>query len=106
MVVKVRMKTIFAGVQGTCLPGQEIEVTKEQARALVPTYADLVEEAQTEASTEELTPPVEAKEKEPNPTSIGYPSEIGGGWYELSNGEKIRGKEAAAKAQADIDESE
>ncbi|MCZ8518879.1 hypothetical protein [Paenibacillus caseinilyticus] len=29
---------------------------------------------------------------------------VGGGWYDLPNGERVRGKEAAAKALAELDE--
>lgn len=29
-----------------------------------------------------------------------YPFHIGGGWYELSNGERVQGKEAAEEAEA------
>ncbi|MBO9600019.1 MAG: hypothetical protein J7559_19645 [Cohnella sp.] len=35
-----------------------------------------------------------------------WPKHIGGGNYELSNGEKIKGKEAALAAQAEIDEAD
>ena len=42
------------------------------------------------------------------PTSGGaeaeYPRAAGGGWYELSNGERVRGKAAAREAQAGLDE--
>ena len=30
-----------------------------------------------------------------------YPKHIGGGWYELSNGEKVQGKEEAEKLEGD-----
>jgi len=33
------------------------------------------------------------------------PRQVGGGYYELSNGEKVRGKDAAIAAQAEIDAS-
>ena len=31
-----------------------------------------------------------------------YPKHTGGGWYELSNGEKVQGKEDAEEAQAKL----
>lgn len=34
-----------------------------------------------------------------------WPKHVGGGRYELSNGEKVRGKDAAVAAQAEIDAS-
>lgn len=32
-----------------------------------------------------------------------FPQHVGGGTYELSNGEKVKGKDAAIKAQAELD---
>jgi hypothetical protein len=32
-----------------------------------------------------------------------YPKHTGGGWFELSNGEKVQGKEEAAAAQEELD---
>lgn len=34
-----------------------------------------------------------------------WPKHAGGGYYELSNGEKVKGKDAAVAAQAEIDAS-
>lgn len=31
-----------------------------------------------------------------------FPKHIGGGWYELSNGEKVQGKDEAATAEEDL----
>jgi uncharacterized protein YwgA len=31
-----------------------------------------------------------------------FPKHTGGGWFELSNGEKVQGKEEAEKAEADL----
>ena len=30
-----------------------------------------------------------------------YPKHVGGGWYELSNGERVQGKEEAEKLEGD-----
>lgn len=35
-----------------------------------------------------------------------YPKQGNAGWYELSNGKKIRGEEEAKEAQAKLDENE
>ncbi|WP_419877732.1 hypothetical protein [Brevibacillus centrosporus] len=35
-----------------------------------------------------------------------WPKHIGGGNFELSNGDKVKGKDAAIAAQAEIDESD
>lgn len=37
---------------------------------------------------------------------VKYPFHTGGGWYELSNGERIRGKEDAEKAESELITSE
>ena len=34
-MIKVRMKTIYAGPEGTCQPGKEIDLDKEEAQSLV-----------------------------------------------------------------------
>jgi len=34
-----------------------------------------------------------------------WPKQVGGGYYELSNGEKVRGKDVAIAAQAEIEAS-
>ena len=49
------------------------------------------------------------KKKEPvhvEPVSVDeeteqYPKHVGGGWYELSNGERVQGKEEAIKKEGD-----
>lgn len=33
-----------------------------------------------------------------------FPKHTGGGWYELSNGEKVQGKEEAKEAQRNVGE--
>lgn len=35
-----------------------------------------------------------------------YPRHTGGGWYTLSNGERVRGKDAATQAEAQLDGSD
>lgn len=37
-------------------------------------------------------------------TSTRYPKHNGGGWYELSNGETVQGKDAALEAEAKLQE--
>jgi len=34
--------------------------------------------------------------------TVDYPKHTGAGWYELSNGETVRGKEKAMKAEEDL----
>ena len=40
----------------------------------------------------------EPKKVEP---SITFPKHVGGGWYELSNGKRVQGKEEAIKKEGD-----
>ncbi|MFD2705461.1 hypothetical protein [Salibacterium lacus] len=47
---------------------------------------------------------LEQKSKQPPSPSEGeYPKHAGGGYYKLSNGEKVNGKKEAEKAQAELD---
>jgi uncharacterized protein YwgA len=41
-----------------------------------------------------------SEQQKPAATAKDYPKHTGGGWYELSNGEKVQGKEEADKAEA------
>ena len=40
--------------------------------------------------------------KKDSKDAANYPKHTGGGWYELSNGEKVQGKEDAEEAQAKL----
>jgi hypothetical protein len=44
--------------------------------------------------------------KEPQEPGSEFPKHSGGAWFELSNGEKVQGKEEAAAAQKELDEKE
>lgn len=35
--------------------------------------------------------------------AVSFPKHTGGGWYELSNGEKVKGKDEATAAEEDLD---
>lgn len=66
--------------------GGKVESSEEQ-----PTdTAETAEETSTETSDEQVPDADEVPED-----STKYPVKLGGGWYELSNGEKIQGKEDA-----------
>lgn len=56
------------------------------------------------ASDEGETDGHDASHKDPaKVTDQEWPKETGSGWYELSNGEKVRGQEDAEQAQAKLD---
>lgn len=44
----------------------------------------------------------ETSEDEASVVSTRYPKHNGGGWYELSNGETVQGKDAAIEAEAKL----
>jgi len=51
-----------------------------------------------------ITLPNDPDDESGNQTQgIAYPIHVGGGWYELSNGEKVQGKEDAEQAQSELD---
>ncbi|SIT91679.1 hypothetical protein [Edaphobacillus lindanitolerans] len=45
---------------------------------------------------------VAVDDEPPESVTAEYPKHNGGGWYELSNGETVQGKTAAAKAEAEL----
>ncbi|WP_078434236.1 hypothetical protein [Metabacillus halosaccharovorans] len=45
------------------------------------------------------------KKETPEPDKNEFPKHSGGAYYELSNGEKVKGKEEAFKAQKELDKS-
>ena len=64
--------------------------------------------AQGEGVTAYSVGPDEAKPKpkaEPQADPNEWPKKGGGGWYELSNGEKVRGEDEATEAQAALDDA-
>ena len=67
------------------------------------TVFDLTEERFEEimAANENLIKEVEGDNVSPD-----FPKHTGGGYYELSNGEKVKGKDAAIIAQAGFDTSD
>lgn len=52
-----------------------------------------------------LSNPIEALDGEPAIKKVNdesFPKHTGGGWYELSNGERLRGKEEAIQAENEL----
>lgn len=76
---KIRMKTLSSDPEKTLLPEREYPIDIKQAKS--------------KTKVETATMP------KPENTAMEYPIHKGGGWYELSNGEKVHGKEEALKAQ-------
>lgn len=44
-----------------------------------------------------------AADDAPDPDAPEFPKPTGGGWFELSNGERVQGRDAADEAQAALD---
>jgi hypothetical protein len=80
---KIRMKTTSAGPEKCMLAGKEYDVSQEEAKQLIPVYADLVWK------------PEEAK-KEPDKEKPEFPKSLSPGRWELSNGKVFQGKKVAA----------
>lgn len=90
-MVQVRMKTIYAGPNGNCQPGGIISVDEVEAVELVNgRYAEYVE-----TLSNEETEPDDENGKNEFPEDI---KKLGGGYFELPNGEKVRGKDKALAA--------
>jgi hypothetical protein len=83
-MTKVKMLTASAGAEGTMSIGQVITVDEKEAKELVEGgYAQYVDSPKTKAEN----PSIESDQLK----------HVGGGWFELPNGEKVKGKEEALK---------
>lgn len=95
-MTKIRMKATAASPNGTYEKNKEYpenEITKKYVKA---GYAEYTETPEDNMQSNKETP--ESK-KEVNNV---YPKATGGGWYELSNGEKVQGKEKAIATEEDL----
>lgn len=87
------MKTTSAGPDGTFLIGTVVTFDEKEAEQLVDGgYAEYVDEVQEEQETESSTLNIEDYH-------------VGGGYYELPNGDKVRGKEKAEEALKELEEA-
>lgn len=67
--------------------------------------ASLIEKGHLEPILISENPKTESSELEKELEKKEFPKHSGGPYYELSNGEKVKGKEEAFKAQEEIDKS-
>jgi hypothetical protein len=88
---KIKMLTTSAGPNGSIQAGQETTVSEKEAKDLVEgDYATYVEEEIFE--TENTTLNIDDYH-------------VGGGYYELPNGDKVRGKEKAEEALKELEKA-
>ena len=78
--MKIKFKTGIAGPNFSYAPGDVVDLKQEQA---------------IKFCKSNVAYPIKEKITE----NQKYPKHIGGGWYELSDGEKTQGKEEAVKQQ-------
>jgi hypothetical protein len=98
-MAKIRMKTTAAGPGGTFQEGKEYPLNKKTERYIKAGYAEY-----TEKPEEKMHSKIETSESEKDIKNI-FPKATGGGWYELSNGEKKQGRENAIEAEKKLGES-
>ena len=125
-MVKIKMHTTAAGPDGCYMGDKEYSVEEGLAKIFVAGgYAQYKVEKKAKASKSPANPedekppdPPDKDEKEPPANLEGekpdgqsdeeevpkkeWPKDLGGGWYQLSDGEKIRGEEEAIQAQDEL----
>lgn len=84
--MKVQFKTSMAGKNFSYSPGEIVDLKKAEA---------------IKFCEHGIAMPV--KEKQVETQMVEYPKHTGGGWYELSNGNKVQGKENAMKEEKQIE---
>lgn len=92
-MAKIRMRTTAASPDGTYEEGKEYpenEITQKYVKA---GYAEYTENPEEKMEANMETPESGKKIEDV------YPKATGGGWYELSNGEKVQGKKEAVEAE-------
>lgn len=90
--MKIKMLQGLAGPEFVYNPGDVVEMEKKQATRLCKAgIAKPIEGEEIETAT-----------KPQGETAAKWPKHVGGGWYQLSNGEKIRGEEEAIAAQKEL----
>ncbi len=82
--MKATVKRYFVGFDREFNPGETVDLSAEKIEQLNGTGLGIILEVDGDPE---------------------WPKHVGGGHYELSNGEKVKGKEGAVAAQAEIDAS-
>ncbi|MBO0419100.1 hypothetical protein JZO80_02915 [Vagococcus fluvialis] len=98
MLLKVLKPFIDKHTKETYEIGQEIEVTEKRGFEII--YSTILGPSFVVPILDEVN------DNEGDNQDVVYPHHTGGGHYELSNGEKVKGKEAAIEAEAALQEQE
>lgn len=116
MLLKVLKPFIDKHTKETYEVGQEIEVTEKRGFEIIyspilgPSFVEPILDVTTEtisyADGEKVTTGIDGEEIEEELDPEHYPLSKGGGYYILSNGDTVKGKEAAIKAEAALQEQE
>lgn len=95
--MRVLMHTKLANAERSAQPGQVIDVDPREGQALIDGgYAEeAADEPETESKPEASAEPESGDEPE-------FPIHRGAGWYELSDGSTVRGKDEAQQAEAEL----
>lgn len=96
--MKIRMLTLSAGPEGVRAPGQVYDVPADEGQRLIAAGAALAVDGPREVASRAGSP-----EHATLPAGL---KALRGGWYELPNGEKVHGREAAEEALAAADEGD
>lgn len=85
--MKVKVLSSFIDKENKIIQpeGKVIEITEERFNKIMAINDELIEVTEDE---------------------IEFPKHVGGGYYELSNGEKIKGKDEALKAENELQNNE
>lgn len=97
-----RMRTTAAGPKGVYLAGREYPRVPREFVDHGYAFETTTRSAPETAATRTGTPPPRetAAEAPAGDQEAGRPVHVGGGWYELPNGDRVKGKQAAADAFA------
>lgn len=93
-------------VAGDIYPADGFEADEERVYFLTglhPKY-EKIYLADISIHGDEIQNPVNTQD--PPVVNEGYPKSTGGGWYSLSNGEKVQGKDEAIEAQNELNRGE
>jgi len=91
--MKIKFKQGLAGPNYNYNPGDQADFDEKQAIRLC--EAGIAAPVKIENTEKQVKKPVEKSAKE-------YPHHKGGGYYELSNGETIQGKDEAIDAEKEL----